>query len=110
MERAAEVSQLNRRLRVLIVEDSPVVAQFLSHVLGADPGLEVIGVEADGVAGIEAVRRLRPDVVTMDIHMPRMSGLEATSRIMAEHPVPIVGSNPAVPTNSFSLFQFFQLC
>ena len=90
MEDNGNGPQTGRRLRVLIVEDSPVVAQFLRHVLGSDPGFDVVGVAADGVAGIEAVRRLRPDVVTMDIHMPRMSGLEATSRIMAETPVPIV--------------------
>ncbi|MDX1527133.1 MAG: chemotaxis response regulator protein-glutamate methylesterase [Gammaproteobacteria bacterium] len=90
MEAEETNRKVNAPLRVLIVEDSAVVAQFLTHVLGSDPGLEVIGVEPDGLAAIEAVRRDRPDVITMDIHMPRMSGLEATSRIMTENPVPIV--------------------
>jgi two-component system, chemotaxis family, protein-glutamate methylesterase/glutaminase len=77
-------------ITVLIVEDSPVVRDFLRHMLSADPEIQVIGTASDGEAALDAVQRQKPDVITMDIHMPRMNGLEATRRIMETHPTPIV--------------------
>ncbi len=79
-----------RRIRVLIVEDSPVIREFLLNAFSGDPHLEVAGAVSDGDEVLAAVRELRPDVVTMDIHMARMDGLEATRRVMQENPVPIV--------------------
>ena len=77
-------------IRVLVVEDSPTVREFLLQVLRADPAIEVIGVAESGEEALAAVERTRPDVVTMDVHMPRMNGYEATRRIMESHPTPIV--------------------
>ena len=77
-------------IKVLVVEDSPVVREFLVHVLSSDAEMEVIGTACDGAEALEAVERLKPDVITMDLHMPRMDGFEATRRIMETHPVPIV--------------------
>ena len=77
-------------IKVLVVEDSPVVRAFLVHVLGADPDIRVVGTAHDGEQALEAVVRLAPDVITMDIHMPKLDGIEATRRIMESDPVPIV--------------------
>ncbi len=77
-------------IKVLIVEDSPVVRELLIHVLSADPDIQVTGTAHDGEEALEAVRLHRPDVITMDIHMPKLNGLEATRRIMETNPTPIV--------------------
>ena len=76
--------------RVLIVEDSFTVRKYLQSIIDSDPGLEVVGLAVDGEEGVRLAKRKRPDIVTMDIHMPQMDGYEATQRIMRECPVPIV--------------------
>lgn len=77
-------------IRVLVVDDSLVVREMLTQILSSDPEIEVVGAARDGLAAVDAVASLKPDLVTMDIHMPRMDGLEATERIMAFHPTPIL--------------------
>lgn len=77
-------------IRVLIVEDSRVIAEFLKGLLEADPEVTVVGIVADGERALEAVKRTRPDVITMDFHLPGINGLEATRAIMEVHPTPII--------------------
>ncbi len=77
MTMAAEKS-----IRVLVVEDSGVIAEFIAHLLKTDPNIEVVGIVPDGREALEAVQRTKPDVITMDIHMPHMDGYEATRGIM----------------------------
>lgn len=77
-------------IRVLIAEDSPVARELLVHLLSGDPQLQVVGLANDGVEAVAAARRLCPDVVLMDIHLPRLDGFAATRQIMETCPTRIV--------------------
>lgn len=78
------------RVRVLVVEDSPTVRAHLVTVIGGDPQMEVVGEAADGQSAIDLCQRLRPDVMTLDMMLPILSGLAATQFIMAHFPTPIL--------------------
>ena len=73
-------------IRVLVVDDSPFVRQALTRMLRAAGDIEVVATAVDGEDGVDKVCALRPDVVTLDVKMPRMGGLEALQRIMARVP------------------------
>ncbi len=85
-------------IKVLIVEDSPVVADLMRHLLEADPEMAVVGIARDGQEAIAAVQLQKPDVITMDLVMPRMDGFEATRRIMESTPTPIVIATASLKT------------
>ncbi len=77
-------------IRVLVVDDSPTARELLCYVLDSDPAISVIGRAKDAQDAIRYLELQRPDVVTMDIHMPGMNGIEATRTIMETRPLPIV--------------------
>ena len=91
-------------IRVLLVEDSSTMRHHLRESLAADQDLQVVGEATDGAQAVELVGRLRPDVVTMDMVLPRMSGLVATEHIMAEHPTPILVVSSADRQELFSTY------
>lgn len=77
-------------VRVLVAEDSATVRELLVEILESDPEIRVVGQAKNGQEAVELATRLRPDLVTMDIHMPVMGGFEATKEIMIEAPTPII--------------------
>ena len=87
-------------IRLLIVDDSPTARSLLKAIFASDAEFQVVGEAADGAEAIELTRKLRPDIVTMDIHMPTMNGFEATKEIMIEMPTAIV-----IVTSSRSVHQ-----
>lgn len=78
------------KIRVLIVDDSALMRTLISDILKSDPRIEIIGMARDGKDAIEQVKRLRPDIVTMDVEMPNMDGLEALEEIMKTNPLPVI--------------------
>ena len=76
----------NNRIRVIVADDHAIVREGLRHVLTATPEFEVVGEAADGEEALELVGRLKPDVVLMDLSMPRLNGLETTIAIRRKHP------------------------
>jgi two-component system chemotaxis response regulator CheB len=77
-------------IKVLVVDDSPVLQALLLHILSLDPDINVIGTVNNGEEALHYVKSYKPDIVTMDMHMPGMNGLEATRMIMETYPVPII--------------------
>jgi two-component system chemotaxis response regulator CheB len=79
-----------KKIRVLIVDDSAVIRQVVTQLLAADPGIEVIGSAADPLIAIERMKKEWPDVMVMDVEMPRMDGITFLRKIMAERPTPVI--------------------
>ena len=79
-----------KKIRVLLVDDSTFMRKVLQEIISGDPQLEVVGQAKDGHEAIAMADSLKPDVITMDLNMPRMDGLQATEQIMSQNPRPIV--------------------
>ncbi len=93
-----------RPIRVLIVDDSASVRQSLKEVLESDPGLTVIGMAGDPYAAAERIKAEVPDVITLDIEMPRMDGLTFLQKLMSQHPIPVVICSTLAERGSDSAF------
>jgi two-component system chemotaxis response regulator CheB len=79
-----------KKIRALIVDDSAFVRQVLREILESDPQIEVMGVASDPYAAVELIRHEVPDVMTLDVEMPKMDGLTFLDKIMSQHPFPVV--------------------
>lgn len=80
------MAEVGQRVRVMLVDDERLVRAGLRMILEGDPGIEIVGECSDGVEALEAAPRLCPDVVLMDIRMPRMDGISASQHLMERHP------------------------
>ncbi|HOS98505.1 MAG TPA: response regulator, partial [Deltaproteobacteria bacterium] len=79
-----------KKVKVLIVDDSALVRQTLNDILSADPRIEVIGLATDPFNAVDKIMKTVPDVITLDVEMPRMDGLTFLKKIMSQHPIPVV--------------------
>jgi two-component system chemotaxis response regulator CheB len=94
--------------KVLVVDDSAVVRQSIQAILDGDPDLEVIAVASDPFVAAERIRKQVPDVITLDVEMPRMDGITFLRRLMAQKPIPVVMCSSLVSDNSETLAQALE--
>ncbi|HEX3008416.1 MAG TPA: chemotaxis response regulator protein-glutamate methylesterase [Bacteroidales bacterium] len=81
---------MGKKIKVLIVDDSAVVRQTLSAILSTDPDIEVMGTASDPFFAAKKIQQEAPDVITLDVEMPRMDGLTFLKKLMSQHPIPVV--------------------
>ena len=78
------------KIKVLVIDDSALVRQTLCEILNSDPGIQVVATAADPILAAERLRTVIPDVITLDVEMPRMDGLTFLQKLMSQHPIPVV--------------------
>lgn len=94
--------------KVLVVDDSAVVRQAMQAILSQDPDLEVVATASDPVAAAERIKQMVPDVITLDVEMPRMDGITFLRRLMAQKPIPVVMCSSLVTDKSETLMQALE--
>ncbi len=97
-----------RKIRVLIVDDSASVRRTMSEILSADPEIEVIGTAADPFAAARRIQEEVPDVITLDVEMPRMDGITFLRKLMVQHPLPVVMCSSLTEDGSATLMQALE--
>ena len=98
-----------KRIRVLVVDDSAFMRVAIRKMMEEDPTIEVVDVARNGQEALEKIRALKPDLVTMDIEMPVMTGLEALERIMKEMPLPVIMISSLTEEGAQATFQALEL-
>jgi two-component system, chemotaxis family, protein-glutamate methylesterase/glutaminase len=96
---------MSDKIKVLIVDDSALVRQVVSQALATDPGIEVIGTAADPLFALQKMQSQWPDVLVIDIEMPRMDGITFLKKIMAERPTPVVICSSLAETGAQATFE-----
>ena len=81
---------MKEKIRVLVVDDSALVRQTISEILSSDPEIEIMGTAADPFVAAEKIGQEIPDVITLDVEMPRMDGITFLQKIMSQRPIPVV--------------------
>jgi len=80
----------SQRIRVLVIDDSPVMRRVLTELIGQAPGFEVVGAAQDATVARDMIRKLNPDVLTLDVEMPKIDGFEFLEKLMRVHPMPVL--------------------
>jgi two-component system chemotaxis response regulator CheB len=96
------------KIKVLVVDDSALVRQTLCEMLNSDPEIEVVGTAADPFLAAERLKTVVPDVITLDIEMPRMDGLTFLQKIMSQHPMPVVMCSSLAESGSESALRALE--
>lgn len=99
---------MKEKIKVLIVDDSAMVRRTLTDILSADPELEVIGTAADPFAAAKRIQKEAPDVILLDVEMPRMDGITFLRRLMAQHPLPVVMCSSLMTEGARALFDALE--
>ncbi len=99
---------MTNKIRVLIVDDSAVVRQTLAEVLGSDPEIEVLATAADPFIAAKRIQAEVPDVITLDVEMPRMDGITFLRKLMAQRPIPVVMCSSLTEAGSATLMQALE--
>jgi two-component system, chemotaxis family, protein-glutamate methylesterase/glutaminase len=97
------------RVRVLVVDDSALMRKLIPIILERDPDIEVIGTAMDGAFALRKIAELRPDVVTLDLEMPRMDGIETLRMIMRSAPLPVIVFSTHSKEGAYSTFKALAL-
>src|SRR6266700_2608755 len=97
-----------RKIRVLIVDDSAIVRKMLAEALASEPDLEVVGTAPDPYVARDKILSLNPDVITLDIEMPRMDGLTFLKKLMRFHPLPVIVISSLGQTSSRTAIEALQ--
>lgn len=87
-----------RKIRVLVVDDSPVIRELIASIIDEQPDMKLVGTASNGEEAIAAVKAKNPDVITMDLHMPKLDGLKTTRELMETHPVAIIIVSASIST------------
>ncbi len=95
-------------IKVLLVDDSAIVTKVVAGIIEEDDRLQVMGTAADPYEAVEIMKRERPDVILLDIEMPRMDGLTFLRKIMTQHPVPVVIFSSVAPKNSYNAIKALE--
>ncbi len=99
---------MNKKIRVLVVDDSAVVRQTLRDILSSDPQIEIIATASDPFIAAQRIREEIPDVITLDVEMPRMDGITFLQKIMSQHPLPVVICSSLTEKGSETAFKALE--
>ena len=103
------MNPMNRKIKVLIVDDSVSVQNVLQGILTNDPEIEVIGTASNPYEAVAKIAEILPDVITLDIEMPRMDGITFLRKLMKQHPIPVVVISSVVGEGSYNGIQALKL-
>jgi two-component system chemotaxis response regulator CheB len=102
------MTAMHRKIRLLIIDDSALVRQTLCDIVAGDPDIEVIGTAGDPFAAARRIQQEVPDVITLDVEMPRMDGITFLRKLMAQHPLPVVMCSTLTEAGSATLLQALE--
>ena len=100
---------MTQKIKVLIVDDSRMIREILTGILKEQPDIEVVGAAADAFEARDMIKNLHPDVLTLDVEMPKMNGLEFLDKLMRAHPMPVVMISTATERGSEVTFRALEL-
>ena len=97
------------KIRVLVIDDSALMRKLIPKILSRDPEIEVVGTAMDGNFGLRKIEELRPDVVTLDLEMPRMDGMETLRQLTRKHRLPVIVVSAHSKNGAAATFQALSL-